>query len=58
MKVEAPAKSTAEPVLPTIEAKPEVKETPAKAGNAHFDHVRFAGEEEEYQEVMPLGGVE
>jgi hypothetical protein len=29
-KVEAPAKSTAEPVLPTIEAKPEVKETPAK----------------------------
>jgi hypothetical protein len=29
-KVEAPAKSTAEPVLPAIEAKPEIKETPAK----------------------------
>jgi len=29
-KVEAPAKSAAEPMLPTIETKPEVKGTPAK----------------------------
>jgi hypothetical protein len=52
-----PENNQRNPSREPVSSKARSQRDASQAGSAHFDHVRFAGEEEEYKEIMPLGGV-